>query len=52
MENEQYRQMDKTDLSILEAKAYENVKQIVIVGITSLIGIAVYEFFSLTISIL
>ena len=42
MEREQYRQMEEKDLPLVEPKAYENVKQIVIVGIASFIGLSVY----------
>ncbi|MEI4831352.1 hypothetical protein WAX78_18155 [Bacillus sp. FJAT-53711] len=42
MEREQYRQMDEKDLPLVEPKAYECVKQIVIVGIPTFIGLSVY----------
>ncbi|ENQ3077419.1 hypothetical protein [Bacillus multifaciens] len=42
MKREQYRQMEEKDLPLVEPKAYENVKQIVIVGIPAFIGLSVY----------
>lgn len=42
MEREQYQQMDEKDLPLVEPKAYENVKQIVIVGIPTFIGLSIY----------
>ncbi|CAG9614833.1 hypothetical protein BACCIP111899_04066 [Bacillus rhizoplanae] len=42
MEREQYRQMEEKDLPLVEPKAYENVKQIVIVGIPTFIGLSIY----------
>lgn len=42
MEREQYRQMDEKDVPLVEPKAYENVKQIVIVGISTFVGLSIY----------
>ncbi|MFD3445418.1 hypothetical protein ACFDTO_12545 [Microbacteriaceae bacterium 4G12] len=38
------KQYEQEDLPIAEPKAYENVKQIVIVGVASFVSISVYGF--------
>ncbi|SFC85613.1 hypothetical protein SAMN04488168_110158 [Bacillus sp. 491mf] len=43
MKREQYRQMEEKDLPLVEPKAYENVKQIAIVGISTFVGLSVYS---------
>ncbi|SFK09967.1 MULTISPECIES: hypothetical protein [unclassified Bacillus (in: firmicutes)] len=42
MKREQYRQMEEEEFPLVEPKAYENVKQIVIVGIPAFIGLSIY----------
>lgn len=41
MKREQYQQMEEKDLPLVKPKAYENVKQIVIVGIPAFNGLSV-----------